>query len=255
VPAPHLSLVVPSYNEEKRIVASLREIGRFLSGLDFATEVIVVDDGSGQAGLAANDAGLAALPDAVQRRVIKHGVNRGKGAAVRTGCLAAAGDYVAFIDADLATPPADLAALLADLDSGADVAIGIRRQQDGSDMRSRRSLPRRALGSVFAFAMRLWLLPDIVDSQCPLKAFRRPAAQRLFRLQRIDTWSFDAEILFLAERLGLTVAKTPVHWHAVEGSKLRLNLKTATELWNLFRIRLIHRSVSSSTLAEAAEPV
>jgi len=250
VPAPRLSLVVPSFDEEKRIVASLGQIGRFLASLDFPCEVIVVDDGSGPAGLAANEEGLAALPEAVQRRMIKHEVNRGKGAAVRTGCLAATGDYVAFIDADLATPPEDLLAVLRELDAGADVAIGVRRQEDGSDMRARRSLPRRFLGWVFAFSMRTVLLPGISDSQCPLKAFRRPAAQRLFRLQRIDTWSFDAEILYLARRLGLDVAKVPVHWQAAKGSHVKLNIKRAVELWNLIRIRMAHRSVTPGTLSD-----
>jgi hypothetical protein len=99
--------------------------------------------------------------------------------------------------------------------------------------------------------MRTLLLPDIGDSQCPLKAFKRSAAQRLFRLQRIDTWSFDAELLFLANRLGLRVAKAPVSWHAVEGSHLKLNLKSAMEVWNLVRIRWQHRGVDSRTLAEA----
>ncbi len=253
--APRLSLVVPSFDEEHRIVASLGAIGRFLATLDFPSEVIVVDDGSGPAGRAANHAGIEALPPGLQGRVIEHEHNRGKGAAVRTGCLAATGEYVAFIDADLATPPEDLVALLQALDGGADVAIGVRRQEDGSDMRARRSLPRRFLGWVFAFSMRTLLLPDISDSQCPLKAFRRSAAQRLFRLQRIDTWSFDAEILYLANRLGLEIAKTPVHWKAVEGSHLKLNLKSAVELWNLLRIRFAHRAVSPRTLSEVAEAV
>jgi dolichyl-phosphate beta-glucosyltransferase len=254
VPGPHLSLIVPSYNEEKRIGASLAEIGRFLASVDFSSEVIVVDDGSAEAGLAANEAALEALPDAVGRRLIKHGANRGKGAAVRTGCLAAEAGYVAFIDADLATPPRDLLGLLAALDAGADVAIGVRRQEDGSDMRARRSLARRLAGSLFAFSMRRLLLPDISDSQCPLKAFRRPAAQRLFRLQLVDTWSFDAEILYLAHRLGLKVAKTPVRWQAVAGSHLRLNLRSAlVEMVNLVRIRLAHRAVTPTTLSELSE--
>jgi glycosyltransferase involved in cell wall biosynthesis len=253
VPATRLSLVVPSFDEEKRIGGSLERIGRFLSGLDFPSEVIVVDDGSGEAGRKANEEALARLPEGVQGSLIQHEVNRGKGAAVRTGCLAATGAYVAFIDADLATPPEDMLLLLRELDGGADVAIGVRRHEDGTDMRSRRSLPRRLLGELFATVMRTLLLPGISDSQCPLKAFRRPAAQRLFRLQRIDTWSFDAEILYLAHRLGLRVAEAPVHWRAVEGSHLRLNLKTATELWNLLRIRLAHRSVSPRTLSELAE--
>ncbi|HXH21229.1 MAG TPA: glycosyltransferase [Dehalococcoidia bacterium] len=252
MPAPHLSLVVPSFDEERRIVASLERIGAFLVTLDFDSEVIVVDDGSGEPGLRANEVGLARLPARVRGRLIRHEVNRGKGAAVRTGCLAAEGDYVAFIDADLATPPEDLVGLIRELDAGADVAIGIRRQEDGSDMRARRSLPRRAAGQIFAFAMRTLLLPDIADSQCPLKAFRRPAAQRLFRLQRIDTWSFDAEVLYLAYRLGLKVARVPVRWQAVAGSHFRFNLKSALELWNLLRIRLAHRSVSPRTLLEEA---
>lgn len=254
MPAPHLSLVVPAYNEEKRIAASLAVIGDYLSGQDFSSEVIVVDDGSGPAGQEANERALAALPEGIQRRLIRHDRNRGKGAAVRTGCLAAAGEYVAFIDADLATPPQELARLLRALDEGADVAIGVRRQEDGSDMRSRRSLPRRLLGAFFALAMRTLLLPGVSDSQCPLKAFRRPAAQRLFRLQRIDTWSFDAEVLFLANRLGLKVVNAPVRWQAVEGSHLKFNLRTAGELLNLVKVRLVHRSVSPRTLAEQAEP-
>lgn len=251
--APHLSLVVPSFDEERRIAASMAEIGRFLATLPFSTEVVIVDDGSAAAGLAANERALQALPATVHGRLIKHGRNRGKGAAVRTGSLASRGEYVAFIDADLATPPQDLVALLADLDAGADVAIGVRRHDDGTDMRAKRSLPRRLAGALFARAMRTLLLPGISDSQCPLKAFRRPAAQRLFRLQRIDTWSFDAEILYLAHRLGLRIAKTPVRWQAVEGSKLRLNMRSAVELWNLVRIRLAHRSVSPRTLSELVE--
>jgi len=250
VPAPRLSLVVPSFDEENRIRPSLERIGSFLASLDFPSEVVVVDDGSREPGMRANEEALASLPQGIAGRLIKHDVNRGKGAAVRTGCLAATGEYVAFIDADLATPPEDLLALLKELDAGAEVAIGVRRQEDGSDMRARRSLPRRLLGQLFALAMRTVLLPEMSDSQCPLKAFRRPAAQRLFRLQRVDTWSFDAEILYLARRLGLKVATAPVHWHAVEGSHLKLNLRRAIELWNLLRIRFAHRSVTPRTLSE-----
>ena len=245
---PRLSLVVPAFNEERRIAASLATIGAFLAGLDFATEVILVDDGSGSAGLAAEEAGLAALPAALERNRVCHEVNRGKGAAVRTGSLAARGEYVGFIDADLATPPQDILPLLTALDAGADVAIGVRNQADGSDMRSRRSIPRRFAGAAFSLLQRTILLPDVEDSQCPLKVFRRSAARRLFQLQKIDTWSFDAELLYLAHRLGLSVAKVPVRWQAVEGSHLRLNLRSAAEVLNLFRIRLAHRRVTPATL-------
>ena len=133
-------------------------------------------------GRRAAEAALNEVPAGISRSFIQHEVNRGKGAAVRTGCLAATGSYVAFIDADLASPPEDLLVLLAALDAGADLAVGVRNQGDGSDMRDRRGLARRVAGRFFSFAMRTLLLPDIGDSQCPLKAFKRSAAQRLFRL-------------------------------------------------------------------------
>jgi hypothetical protein len=91
--------------------------------------------------------------------------------------------------------------------------------------------------------MRLLLLPDIDDSQCPLKAFRRGAAQRLFVLQQIETWAFDAELLFLARKLRLHVVQVPVTWRAVSGSHLRLEPRMAKELVNLLRIRWVHRNV------------
>lgn len=248
--APRLSVVVPAFDEEHRIETSLSRLAEVLQGLGGATEVVLVDDGSAEAGRLAVQRAVAALPGGIASQLLRHERNRGKGAAVRTGCLAARGDYVAFIDADLATPPEELARLLAALDAGADVAIGVRRQADGSDMRDRRRFARRLAGRLFSLAMRTLLLPDIEDSQCPLKAFRRDAALRLFRLQRIDTWSFDAELLFLAARLGLRVTKVPVRWRAVPGSHLRLNLKSALEVWNLVRIRWHHRAVSPATLAE-----
>lgn len=247
---PRLSIVVPAYDEQERIKDSLHRLGAFLGGLGYKTELIVVDDGSKPAGRRAAEEAVDELPAGISRSFIQHEVNRGKGAAVRTGCLAATGSYVAFIDADLASPPEDLLVLIGALDAGADLAVGVRNHADGSDMRDRRGLARRMAGRFFSLSMRTLLLPDIGDSQCPLKAFKRSAAQRLFRLQRVDTWSFDAELLFLASRLGLRVAKAPVSWHAVEGSHLKLNMKSAMEVWNLVRIRWQHRGVNARTLAE-----
>ncbi|HWO71994.1 MAG TPA: glycosyltransferase [Dehalococcoidia bacterium] len=252
--APRLTLVVPAYNEENRIAAALARIATFLTGLPFESEVIVVDDGSAPAGRTAALQALDGLPAVIGRGLIRHDVNRGKGAAVRSGCMAARGEYVAFIDADLATPPEDLTGLLTALEAGADVAIGIRRQPDGSDLRDRRNRLRRLAGYAYAAAVRFLLLPDIEDSQCPLKAFRRDAAQRLFPLQRIDTWAFDAELLYLARRMGLLIAKVPVAWRAVRGSHLRLGLRTALELWNLVRIRWMHRSVGPASRPSPEPP-
>ncbi len=240
--SPVLSVVVPAYNEASRIAESLRHIAAYLGSLPYESELIVVDDGSDDVGRKAVEDALAALSSDLSRRLMRHDTNRGKGAAVRTGCLAARGRYVAFLDADLATPPAALGELVAALEAGADLAIGVRNQADGSDMRDRRDLLRRLAGKAFSSAVSRLLLPGIQDSQCPMKAFRREAALRLFALQRIETWSFDAELLYLASRLGMQTAQVSVSWNAVEGSHLRLS-RAAGELLNLPRIRWMHRGL------------
>lgn len=240
--SPVLSVVVPAYNEASRIAESLRQIAEYLGSLPYASELIVVDDGSDAAGRRAVEDALAALRPDLSRRVLRHETNRGKGAAVRTGCLAARGRYVAFLDADLATPAAALGELIGALEAGADLAIGVRNQADGSDMRDRRDLLRRLAGKAFASAVNRLLLPGIQDSQCPMKAFRRDAARRLFALQRIETWSFDAELLYMARRLEMKTAQVSVSWTAVEGSHLRLS-RAAGELLNLPRIRWMHRGL------------
>jgi dolichyl-phosphate beta-glucosyltransferase len=250
---PWLSLVMPAYDEEHRIGEGLRRVGEVLAGLGRPTEVIVVDDGSGPAGRQAAEAALSALPAAIDRHLLRHERNRGKGAAVRTGALAARGDIVAFIDADLATPPEELRPLLAAVEGGADVAIGVRRQSDGSDMRSRRPWPRRLAGWLYAALMERLLLPGMQDSQCPLKAFRGEAARELFGRQRVETWAFDAELLYLAQRLGMKVAKVPVTWEAKAGSHFRFDLRSVTEVLNLFRIRLWHGGVRPAA-ARARRP-
>ena len=255
-PSPRVSVVVPALNEEGRIGDCLEQLGQWLTSIPGPVEIIVVDDGSEAAGLRAAEDAIRVLPAEISSELIVHSTNLGKGAAVRTGCLAAHGEYVAFIDADLASPPVDMSLLISALDAGADMAVGVRDHGQGSDMRNNRRLARRLAGRLFSFLTRKLLGLNVGDSQCPLKAFRRSAAQRLFRLQRIDTWSFDAELLYLAQRLGLKVAKAPVRWQAMPGSHLRLNLKSAMEISNLLRIRWDHRRVTASTLAgEAPEPV
>jgi dolichyl-phosphate beta-glucosyltransferase len=246
--SPGLSVVVPAYNEERRIAGTLERISAYLATLPYESELIVVDDGSATPGRKALDEAVAVLRPGVMRRLLRHETNRGKGAAVQTGCLAARGRHVAFIDADLATPPEALGGLVATLEAGADVAVGVRTQPDGSDLRDRRSLRRRLAGRAFALAVQAILLPGMRDSQCPLKAFSREAAQRLFVRQRIETWSFDAEVLYLARRLGMRVAQVPVPWTAVEGSHLRLS-RSVGELLNLLRIRWLHRRVHADAPA------
>lgn len=240
-----ISFVVPAYNEEGRLGGSLARLIEFAGAQPYRIELIVVDDGSsdGTAGLA-REAAAGVLPANLSLRLIQHERNRGKGAAVRTGVLAAQGDPVVYLDADLSTPPEEAAKLLAALDTGAGIAAGSRVQPGGLDMRASQPVWRRAGGRLFAIARRRLLLADVQDTQCGFKAIRRAAAQAVFARTRLDGWAFDTELLYLARKLGFTVREVPVQWHHVEGSRFRLGpLSALREVGDMLRIRWLHRSV------------
>lgn len=241
---PRVSLVVPAYNEERRLGDSLARLVEFATRQSYAVEIIVVDDGS--ADRTADIAREAARnpPDGVSLRLLEHDGNRGKGAAVRTGVMEATGNYVLYLDADLATPPEEATKLLEMLEAGADVAAGSRVQPGGADMRASQPAWRRIGGRLFAIARRRLILSDVEDTQCGFKAFRRQAAQAIFSRQRLERWSFDAELLFLADKLGFSVRQVPVEWHHVEGSSFHLGVGSALrEVFDLLRIRWLHRAV------------
>jgi dolichyl-phosphate beta-glucosyltransferase len=240
-----VTFVVPAYDEERRLGASLDRLIDFLARQPYESELIVVDDGSrdGTAAIA-RVAAERAVPR-VTIRLLEHERNRGKGAAVRTGVLAATGDPVFYLDADLATPPEEIPNLLAALDEGHDLAIGVRIQPGGYDMRESEPAYRRIGGKLFTAVRRRLLLSDVHDTQCGFKAFRKDAAQRLFPLQRLDGWAFDAELLFMAERFGFSICQVPVEWHHVEGSRFQITLRSALhELRDLARIRWVHRGLA-----------
>ncbi|HEY8173319.1 MAG TPA: glycosyltransferase, partial [Dehalococcoidia bacterium] len=173
-------------------------------------------------------------------RLLQSGRNEGKGAAIRRGCLDARGELVLFMDADLATPPDEAAKLLAALDAGADVAIGSRVQPDGSDMRASQPRQRRIVGRVFTLMRKsMRILPDIDDTQCPLKGFQADVARAVFARQRLRGWIFDAEVLYIARSLRYRIVSVPVRWAHVEGSRLRVRPSQAYEvLRDLLRLRL-----------------
>jgi dolichyl-phosphate beta-glucosyltransferase len=167
----------------------------------------------------------------------------GKGAAVRAGMLAATDDLVIFADADMATPPSELPKLVRALET-ADVALGSRIQPDGSDMRATQPAYRRALGALFHFLAKVWVVGDVEDTQCGFKGFTSEAAKDIFGLQKVTSIVFDVELVHLARRRGYRIVVVPIRWEDVRGSRMRpgplLALKVA---WDLFRIPLLHRSV------------
>jgi dolichyl-phosphate beta-glucosyltransferase len=237
----YLSLVIPAYNEERRLPTTLRLVDEYLAGLPFACELVLVDDGSTDA-TPTIAAGFRPHSENERARVLTHEINRGKGAAVRTGCLAAAGEFVMFTDADLAAPLPEASRILAALEAGADVAVGNRFHAGRLEALPTQPFYRRVASSLFTLVRRRLAVSDIRDTQCGLKGFRRQAARRLFAAQRLSRWAFDVEILYLAHRFGLRVVEVPIEAQHVAGSTVHVDLRTALSvLWDLMRIRWIHR--------------
>ena len=240
-----ITIVLPAYNEARRITPALDELFAYLApprpALPAAIDVLVVDDGSTDDTAEVIEARAEAADGSLRLLRVAHG---GKGAAVKAGMLAATGDLVVFADADMATPPAELEKLVAALDAGADVALGSRIQPDGSDMRATQPSYRRALGGLFHFLASIWVVGDVKDTQCGFKGFTRDAAHDLFARQRVTSIVFDVELIHLARRRGYGIAVVPIRWQDVRGSRMRPGARLAVKVaWDLFRIPLLHRSV------------
>jgi dolichyl-phosphate beta-glucosyltransferase len=196
-------------------------------------EVIVVDDGS-RDGLCDVLARVAA--DWPELRSIEHSANRGKGAAVRTGMLAAGGALLLFADADGATPIDQEAKLCRAVAAGADLAAGSRLVAAPGVTR-RRTRVRGLAGRLFAGVARWWLGISLRDTQCGFKMFHREAGRELFSLGEETGYLFDLELLVLADRLGYRVTEVPVDWADVPGGHLRLTKQLGKILFGLWRLR------------------
>jgi glycosyltransferase involved in cell wall biosynthesis len=192
-------------------------------------ELIVVDDGSSD-GTA--DEARAAGAD----RVLLHASNRGKGAAVRTGVLAATGDTIVFTDADLSYAPEQLAGLLEIVESGFDVVVGSRKHDMTRTLVQAGRL-REIGGRVINWLTQAVLLGNYRDTQCGLKAFRAEAGRLIFERSRIDGFAFDVEVFVIAERNGLTLAEVPVTVVNTTRSTVRVVRDALRLVWDLFRIR------------------
>jgi len=205
---PTYSIVIPAYNESTRLGATLEKVLAYVHTQGLDAEVIVVNDGSRD-----NTADIVrafAAKDSVLRLVENPG-NRGKGYSVRNGMLNARGRIVLFSDADLSSPIAEAPKLFRALDAGADIAIGSRWLR-AETQTQRQPLHRQIFGRIFNLLLRLTLGLHFKDTQCGFKAFRQPAVQTIFPLQKIERWGFDPEILFLARKFNFKVQEVPVAW-------------------------------------------
>ena len=233
-----LSVVVPVYNEEKKIVETVRRISAFLSLKKVPCELIVVNDGSTDHTSRVAES-LPPPPPNVFFKFIGSDTNHGKGFACRHGMLEARGQYLLLTDADLSAPIKEVDKLIRALEKGAQVAIGSRAiREKGCDVRQ--SMKRRISGRIFNFFVQLLVLPGVLDSQCGFKCFTQDAAQKLFRAQKLDGFSFDVEVLYLARRFGYQIAEVPVMWSQGTDSRVSFLRDSTRMLKDLFTIKKIH---------------
>jgi glycosyltransferase involved in cell wall biosynthesis len=231
-PPIELSIIIPAFNEERRLQKTLDRVRAFIESRPGACEVIVVDDGStdGTAKIVEKMSGIwPAL------RLLRNPGNRGKGYSVRHGMLDANGGIVLFTDADLSAPMEEADKLFAALKTH-DAAIG-SRDVDRSLIEVHQPRSREIAGILFNWAVRLILGLPFGDTQCGFKAFARNRARILFEQQRIERFGFDPELLFLAKRHGLTVAEVPVRWAHDEGTRVHALRDGLRMVFDVFRIR------------------
>jgi dolichyl-phosphate beta-glucosyltransferase len=237
--AVYLSLVIPAFNEEARLARTLDAAFEYLANKPFRTEVLLVLDGCTD-GTAAVAAQYGAGVGACDLRVLDNAVNRGKGACVRQGMLAAGGRYCFFTDADLSYPLFQLEAFLAVLVADGGVAIASR---DASVVRYQRPL-RRLVTLLSRWTMHKFFVPGVHDTQAGLKGFTREVALDLFNTQRLGGFGFDVELLHIAHMRGYAIRPLPVEWEDVPGSKVRLGRdvsRMGLELGQLMLNRLLGR--------------
>lgn len=232
---PHLSVIIPAYNEEKRLPGTLRAIVSFLRQQSYVSEILVSDDGSTDR---TAELALEQLRD-FPHRVLRAQRNRGKGHAVRQGMMAADGGYLFFSDADLSTPIEELSRFLAHLEKDQDLVIGSRALPD-SRVEVHQNRVRKTMGQVYNRIARRVAFQGIRDSQCGFKGFRRDVARHLFSRQKINGFSFDAEIIYLAQKEKYRLLELPVTWRNSPYSSVRFVTHHVSMLWDVLRIRQLH---------------
>lgn len=237
--APYLSIVIPAYNEEARIASTLEAVSEYLSFQTYTSEVLISDDGS-------RDDTLAICREFAKAhssfKILHAERNQGKGAAVRSGISKASGEYILMCDADLATPIQELGGFWERIREGADIVIASRPLKESHLVR-RQPFYRELAGRAFNHAVRVMAVPNVRDTQCGFKLFSGEAARRVFPLCSLNGFSFDIEVLHIAQKLGFSIVEAAVHWYHQPGSKVRVLRDGLRMLSDLVRIRLRHRSL------------
>lgn len=238
-----ISIVVPAYNEQWRIPATLISIIDYFDARGTEYEVIVVNDGS-------KDDTVAIVQKfekiRTQVRLISLSRNRGKGEAVKSGMLNAHGKYVLFCDADGATPIQEFERLKKAIDNGAQVAFGSRAMLS-SETEVKTVWYRKIIGRTFNLFVNTLLIGEVKDTQCGFKLFTKQSARFLFERQILEGFAFDVEILYLAKKAGMQIQEVAVNWQNVAGSKVNLVVDSTKMFLELFKVLLKQRKVEEFT--------
>ena len=226
-----LSLILPAHNEEGRLPACLEKVKGYVTSVNFPVEVIVVENGS-------HDQTYAIAQDFAKENswlsVIQNELP-GKGRAVRTGMLASSGEYRFFADVDFSMPIDEINNFLPPVRSDYDVAIGSREAKGA--IRYNEPAFRHFTGRVFNTIVRLMTVRDIQDTQCGFKCFKAAAAEKLFSVQVLDGWAFDAEVLYIAQKNGMHIVEVPVRWNYDGQSKINVVRDSIKMFKDLLQIR------------------
>ena len=226
-----LTLLIPTYNEEEIIKSTLIQVLNYLSKQKYSWEVLVVDDGSTD--------NTPKIVEGFRKKGVRLETlseNKGKGAALKVGVKSAGGEYIIFSDADLSVPIENIERFLHELDKQ-DVVIGSRRAS-GAIIEVHQPWLRENMGRVFTYISKIITNTKISDFTCGFKGFAAVVAKDIFERSQVERWSYDAEILYLASKLGYSIKELPVTWKNRKDSRVALAKDIATSLRDLLRVRL-----------------
>lgn len=231
---PTLSLIIPCYNEGEQITATINQASRFLKKMTGENQLIIVNDGSTDS----TSKRLSDLKSTFKHLlIITHSKNMGKGAAIRSGVDRSTGVYVAFVDADLATPLTEVSNALRLLQQGSQFVIATRKHPQ-STVIVHQPLIRESLGKVFTFLSNRILNLQVSDVTCGLKAWDKATAKKIWSKQTINNWSYDAEIIYLARKYDTPITELPIKWADKPASKVKPLRDGLSSLIGLIQIRL-----------------
>lgn len=236
-----LSIVIPAFNEEKRLPPSLKEIFNWLKAQNFNWEVIVVNDGS-------TDTTLKKVKEWQKKiknlKIITYESNKGKGHAVKRGMLVAKGDLIIFTDADLSVPINQAQELIKEIEKGADVVVGSRASNRGGKVIEAAGKARILMAWIFNRFIRFLLLYGPGDTQCGFKVFTKTSAKKIFKNIKSNSVLFDLEIFLLAHDFSFVAKEVGVAWRKVPGSRLTYGPKEAVAVWvELIKLKYLYRII------------